>query len=141
MERENKKLKVNELTPTSRRFDITVKVLSLSEERSVKSSKDGKTHRVAEALVGDETGTVLMTLWDDDIDEVSSYEGETITLKNGYVTVFRGSLRLNKGRYGSIEKSGEINEVNEENNISEKEVEVPGFSWRRRSFNRRRKRY
>ncbi len=116
-------IKIGNLTANSRNVNLRVKVLSVGEERTVTSRRDDALHRVAEALVGDETGTVLMTLWDDKIDLIREREGSTVVLKNCYVGVFRNSMRLNIGRYGSVEDSSEeIEEVNEENNISEKRV-------------------
>jgi len=45
------------------------------------------------------------------------------------VNLFRGSLRLNIGRYGSAEKvEQEIDEINTENNLSMKQY---GDSYRR----------
>jgi len=58
-------------------------------------------HRVADALVGDETGCVVLTLWDDNIDKVN--EEATLQITNGYVNLFRGNMRLNIGRYGSFQ--------------------------------------
>jgi len=118
-------MKVGDLSATSRNVNVKVKVVSIGEERTVSSRIDDRTHRVAEALVGDETGTILMTLWDDNIDLLREKEGSTILVKNGYIGVFRNSLRLNLGRYGSIEDSSEeITEVNEENNLSEQKIET-----------------
>lgn len=129
---ESRLVKVRELNTSSRGFDIRVKVLEVGSEKTVVSRHDGMGHRVAEALVGDETGVIKMTLWDDNIDTVREHEGSTIVVKNGYVSVFRNSLRLNVGRRGSVEKSEEeIEEVNEENNLSEQRI--PGF---RRGFRR-----
>jgi len=136
--------KVEELNPGSKWFTITVKVLEVNEEKTVFSRRDGNEHRVADALVGDETGTVYLSLWDEDIDKVKEREGSTITIKNGYVTVYKGSMRLSVGRFGQIEDAEkEIETVNNENNISEKEVKNfrsrrrPGFSRRRFSRQRR----
>jgi replication factor A1 len=65
------------------------------------SRQDGTTHRVLDALCGDETRAIYMTLWDENIDKVN--EGDTLNVKNGYVRPFKGSMRLNIGRYGSLE--------------------------------------
>jgi len=109
-------LKISELRPRVR-VDTTFKVLEKSEPRV---TRDGK--KVTEALVGDDSGTVLMTLWEESIDEVEV--GKTYTLTNGYANLFRGSLRLTIGRMGSIEASEEdVGEVNTENNMSEKRYE------------------
>lgn len=120
--RELKEVKIADLTPRTRSFKVTFKVLSVGEERSVMSRRDGMEHRVADVLVGDETGTVIFSAWDSDIERMKDLVGETVTLKNGYVSLFRGSLRLGLGRYGSIEPANEnIDNVNAENNVSEKE--------------------
>ncbi len=125
-------VKVENLDPNSRRVNVTVKIVSKGEPRETVSRMDGSTHNVVDALVGDETGCLLMSLWDDNIEKVK--EGDVIDLKNGYVSLFKGSMRLNVGRYGSFEASEtKIEEVNSENNLSEKQFEQP----RRRPFYRR----
>ncbi len=55
-------VKVRDLTPQSKSVNLTVKVVSLGSPQSV-ASRDGGTRRVTEAVVGDETGTVLTTIW------------------------------------------------------------------------------
>lgn len=127
-----REVRVSELRPNLRHITVTVKVLSVGGERRVISRFDGLEHRVAEALVGDETGTVLLSLWDGDIEEVKQHEGETITLRNCYVTEYRGSMRLSLGRYGKVEEPiREIEEVNERNNMSNKPVRGYGGGRRR----------
>ncbi len=129
-DRELKKVKIADITPSTRRFEVTFKVLEVGEERSVFSRRDNTEHRVADVLVGDETGTAIFSAWDDNIEKMKDMVGDTVTLKNGYVSVYRGSMRLSTGRYGSLEPANEeIGEVNKDNNISEKEVES---SWRPR---------
>lgn len=131
---EIEEVKVGDLGPNSRRFTVTVKVLSVGEEKTVFSRRDGAEHRVAEALVGDETGTILLSLWDEDIDKLREKEGSSITIRNGYVTVFRDSMRLSLGRFGQVEEPlREIEEVDESNNLSERRVTRPP---RRQSFRR-----
>jgi len=112
--------KIRDLTTYSRRVNLVAKILEMGDVREVSSSSDGQLHRVAEALVGDETGTVLLTLWDENIDRFGV--GDVVEVENGYAGTFRGSLRLNVGKYGNIEKKNvTIEEVNTENNLSERE--------------------
>ena len=114
-------MKINEIKPYGKKIDVTVKVESKAEPREVVARLDNTTHRVTEALVGDETGCVLLTLWDDSIDTVE--EGKAYTITNGYSTTFKNSLRLNIGRYGKIEASTEnLEKIGKENNLSEKEL-------------------
>lgn len=132
-------MKVEKLTPNSREVNTIVKVVSKSEVRNV-TGRDYSVHRVADASVGDETGCVVLTLWDDNIDKIN--EEATIRVTNGYVNLFRGNMRLNIGRYGSFEILEEtpITEVNTENNLSEKrcEQERRYRSYRRPRYGERR---
>lgn len=116
-------VKVGELTPASRAVNVKAKVVSKSEVRNISAGRDGAPHNVCDALVGDETGSVYLTLWDDNIEKIN--EGDTISVGNGYVTLFRGNMRLNIGRYGTIEAAKEpmTGEVNTENNLSNKVYE------------------
>ena len=59
---------VSDLRPKLREVNLKFKVVEKSEPREVTSQKDGSTHKVAEAVIGDETGNIKMTLWDDQID-------------------------------------------------------------------------
>ena len=112
-------MKVSELRPRSRNVNINVKVLEKGEVREVESRRDGSSHRVSESKVGDETGVVLLTLWDDSIDKLE--EGRTYQIKNAYTTLFKGNIRLNIGKYGNFEEIDlDIPEVNENNNVSDK---------------------
>jgi len=127
---ENEELvKVETLSPNSRGVNIIVKVVSKGEIRSV-TGRDYSVRRVADVLVGDETGCLYMTLWDDKIDAIN--EEATLNITNGYINLFRGNMRLNIGKYGSYELMDDspITEVNTENNLSDKKYE------QERRFNR-----
>lgn len=134
-------LKVEGLKPSLRNVNVIVKVVDIGQPRGVFVRRDSSEHRVAEALVGDETGRILLNLWDDQIDSFGL--NDVFEIKNGYTTLFRGSLRLNIGRYGTAEKvDTQIEEVNKENNVSEKRYEQA--RWYRSTklpFKRRRRRY
>lgn len=111
-------VKIGELNPSSRAVNVLAKVLSKSEVRNVAAGRDGEPHKVSDALVGDETGCVYLTLWDDNIEKV--HDGDTVNIKNGYINLFRGNMRLNVGRYGTLEIAEQAlaGEVNTENNVS-----------------------
>ncbi len=113
---------VAELKPRMKNITITFKIIEIGAEREVSSRRDYTTHRVADAKVGDATGTVQVPLWDDVLDEVQP--GETYTLTNGYTGLFRGNLRLNIGRYGQLVVADEpIEEVNMDVDMSLEEHE------------------
>jgi len=139
-------VKIGTLNSYSRRIYTIAKVVSKTEPREVSSRRDMSTHRVAEALVGDDTGSVYLTLWDDAIDEVE--EGQVLNIKNAYVNLFRGSMRLNLGRFGSYElvESAPFEEVNLDNNLSSKQFEQRrrddrggGYGGRDRRYSSRRR--
>ncbi len=117
------RVNVNDIKPGMKNIDVTVRVVEVFPAREVTSRKDGRTHTVEEVLVGDETGSVILSLWNDDVGKVQ--EGDVIRIENGYTTVVRGSIRLNVGKYGKIEHVEEDVEANTDNNISDKEVPQP----------------
>ena len=116
-------MSVSDLGPRSRKVNVKVKVVEMNEAREVTSRKDGSVNRVTEALVGDDTGVVFLTLWNDDIDRVSV--DSALKISNGYCNVFKNSLRLNIGRYGSIEEIEEDITANTDNNLSDRFFEQP----------------
>jgi replication factor A1 len=77
------------------------------------------------------TGSIYLTLWDDSIDAIE--EDMVLKLDNAYVNVFRGSMRLNLGRYGSFSVLDEtpFEDVELENNISDQQVEYQRRPYRR----------
>lgn len=123
-------VKVGELTPDSRAVNVLAKIISKSEIRDIAAGRDGAAHRVSDALVADETGCIYLTLWDDNITKVN--EGNTISVKNGYINLFRGNMRLNIGRYGTLEVSDQAlaGEANTENNKSNQVYEQPRRPFR-----------
>ena len=133
----SKLTKIGSLERYSRNIDTIVKVVSKNEPRVVTSRRDMSTHTVCEALIGDETGSIYLTLWDNDVENI--LEGQILSIKNAYVNMFRGSMRLNIGRQGSYELfEGEpFEEVNLDNNLSGKIYEQ--YRDNRRPFRRRRR--
>ncbi len=129
--------KVSELRPFQKKVELTVKVLEKNEIREVTSKLDNSSHKVTEALVGDESGIILLTLWDDMIEKVELEKSYKIA--NAYTSLFKNSLRLNIGRYGELTDSEEdLAEVNKENNVSDQEFEQRPrrFGNNNRSFNK-----
>lgn len=114
--------KVEKLTLDSKQVNTIVKVISKSQVREV-TGRDYSVRKVADALVGDETGCVYLTLWDDNIDKIN--EEATLRITNGYVNLLKGNMRLNIGKYGSFQvlEESPITQVNTENNLSNKRYE------------------
>ena len=83
-----------------KRVDVVAKVTEKSGTREVISRFKDEMHRVATAVISDATGTIKLTLWDDQIDQVNV--NDTVKIENGYITTFRGEIQLNVGRYGRL---------------------------------------
>lgn len=96
-------------------FNVNVagRVAQISEERSFNRS-DGTSGRVASVLLEDETGTVRLSLWDDDVDLKNELEtGSLLAVENGYTRESLGSVGLNAGGNSQIKINPEDVEVGE----------------------------
>ena len=111
--------KIKDLTPTSKQVNLLAKVVALGEQKEI-TPRYGSPRRLVEATIGDETGTVILTLWEDQINQVA--KDDVIQIDNGFVSLVRGHVRLNVGKYGTLAKSEqEIPEVNTTVDVSAQE--------------------
>lgn len=93
-------VKIKNLSSSSRKVNLIVKVLDIEPERQVKS-RSGREFRVADAKIADESGAMKLTAWEDMIDKISP--GDILKIQNAYVNEYRGALSLNIGKYGKYE--------------------------------------
>ena len=93
-------MKIKELRDGMKRVEVEAKVISKDATREVLSRYKDVVHRVANAAVSDGTGTIKLTLWNDQIEQVNV--NDNIKVENGYITTFRGEMQLNVGRYGKL---------------------------------------
>jgi replication factor A1 len=93
-------MKVKDLQNGMKRVNIAVKVLEKGEIREVQSRFKDERYKVATAVVSDDTGTIKLTLWNEQINQVNP--NDSIKIENGYVTSFKGELQLNIGKYGVL---------------------------------------
>lgn len=82
-----------------RGVNIRGEITEISETREV-MTRYGTTAKVATATLKDNSGSVKLTLWNEDIDKVTP--GSIVEVSNGYTTAFRGVLQLNIGRFGKL---------------------------------------
>jgi replication factor A1 len=83
-----------------KRVSVEAKVKEKSDPREVLSRFKDETHKVATAIIADETGTIKLPLWNEQINQVNV--NNTVKVENGYVTSFKGEIQLNVGRYGKL---------------------------------------
>lgn len=115
--------KVKDLSPSTKQVNLVAKVVSVGERRTI-DSKFGGSRTLCEAVVGDETGTVILSLWEAQIGQAGA--GDVLQVNNGYVSLVRGRIRLNVGKYGTLEKvAREVPEVNRTNDLSAAEHDAP----------------
>jgi replication factor A1 len=93
-------LKIKDLRDGMKRVSIGAKVTEKSDTREVKSRVKDQTYMVADAVIADETGSIKLTLWNEQIDQVNV--DDVVKVENGYVTSFRGEIQLNAGKYGKL---------------------------------------
>lgn len=122
---------IGALKPLEKNLTVVFKVTKRSNERKV-TNRSGNTQRVCDFTISDPTGTITLTLWNEDIDALQ--KDSVYKLSNGFANVFKNSLQLSKGRDGIITEDDTVFEaINEENNRSAERIADP-----RRDSNRNR---
>ena len=94
-------MKIGELKSGMRNVSVTGKVESVGEPRTV-NLKAGGTNTVADAIISDETGSIKLSLWGDDINKVQP--GDRVLIENGYINTFKGEDSINIGKFGNLKK-------------------------------------
>ena len=88
------------------RSDVTLRgqVLDTEPIRTF-DRDDGTEGRVANLVLGDETGRLRVTLWDDKADLAEEFDArESVEVVDGYVRERDGDLELHVGRQGTVDR-------------------------------------
>ncbi|KAJ7552531.1 hypothetical protein O6H91_06G059400 [Diphasiastrum complanatum] len=118
-------VKVDQLRPGTSGHTLTVKVVSskLVLQKARPDGTQARSVRIAECIVGDDTGVIVFTARNDQVDLLK--EGATVILRNAKIDMFRGSMRLAVDKWGRIEViEPEDFVVKEDNNLSLVEYEL-----------------
>ena len=79
------------------------------------SKRDGSIGKVASMTIGDETGKIRVTLWDDRAENAVDFApGDVLKVINGYTRESYGKLEVHVGNRGAIERCTERIEFTEE---------------------------
>ncbi|XP_058091677.1 uncharacterized protein At4g28440-like isoform X1 [Magnolia sinica] len=117
--------KVDQLRPGTSGHTLTVKVVS-SKMVLQKGRPDGpqvRQMRIAECLVGDETGMIVFTARNEQVDLMKP--DTTVILRNAKIDMFKGSMRLAVDKWGRVEVTDPADfTVKEDNNLSLVEYEL-----------------
>jgi replication factor A1 len=91
---------IKDLADGMKRVSIEAKVVDKGDPREVRSKYKDETYRIVDAVVADETGSIKLTLWNEQIEQVNI--GDNLKIENGYVTSFKGEIQLNVGKFGKM---------------------------------------
>ncbi len=91
---------IKDLQDGMKRVSVEAQVVDKGDVREVKSRYKDETYRIVDAVVADETGSIKLTLWNDQIEQVNV--GDKIKIENGYVTSFKSEIQLNVGKFGKL---------------------------------------
>jgi replication factor A1 len=120
---------ISDLTLRQGNVEVSGTIKEIGEVKTF--SKFGRDLRVADSVLEDESGTIKLSLWNEDIDRFKA--GDKVKIVNGYVNEFQGEKQLTAGKYGRIEKEGAggeeeaasqaSEETGTDNNAAEEEVD------------------
>jgi replication factor A1 len=79
--------------------NLQAKIWEVADSKHV-VTRYGNNASVAKVLIGDETGTIKLCLWNGQIAAVST--GDTVQIENARVSAFRGERQLNLGKKGTL---------------------------------------
>lgn len=99
-------VKIEDLRVGMKKVNVVAEVLETAKPSKVHTQfRDNAL--VSNATIGDETGKILLCLWDQQVDAVST--GESIEVANAHVASFKGERQLRLGKNGKITKLENIN--------------------------------
>lgn len=112
-----RELQVENLVSGLRSVNLRARVVRIFEPREFESK--GKKGKVANIIVGDGTGTVRLSLWNEEVELIEKEkikEGDVVEVSGGYVkTDNRGQpeLRTGRGEIGVVEEETDLPKVEE----------------------------
>lgn len=91
-------MNISELRPGTGSVNIEAEVVSIEATREI--NKYGRKLRVANAMIKDDSGSITLVLWNDQIDTVG--QGSKIKIENGYVNEWQSKPQLTLGKFGKL---------------------------------------
>ena len=102
--RQSNGLQIRDLRSGMAQVCLKAKVLEIPKPVLV-YTRYGNYASVANALIADETGTIRLCLWNEQIQSISA--GDTIQIENARASTFKGQRQLNIGRKGLLSSIAE----------------------------------
>ncbi len=127
--------KISSLKEGEDNVNVRVRVIKTMEPKVIETRKGPRT--ISEAIVGDETGRIKLTLWGKHAGSLK--EGQAVEVSGAWTTSYRGEVQLNVGYRGEV-KEVEEGEVPQEEEIPEETPKAQGSyrsgysGYKKRSF-------
>ncbi len=121
--------KISDIKDGMGSINVVGRLLDISDIRSF-NRKDGSKGRVGNVTIGDDTGKIRITLWDDKADKMTELcPGDAIEIINGYARSnnFNQQVEIQIGNHGLIRKT-EISVKYQENFTAIEDI-IPGESY------------
>ncbi|KAL3615099.1 hypothetical protein CASFOL_040760 [Castilleja foliolosa] len=122
-------VKVESLKPGTNGHNMVVKVVNADTVLDKKPRNptfrgpQNQNTKIAECLIGDETGTILFTARNDQVELMKP--GNTVIIRNAKIDMFKGSMRMVVDKWGLVEITEPATfVVKEDNNLSLVEYEL-----------------
>lgn len=87
----NPNVKINELKPGIENISIRGRVISAGPPKTIQTKNGLRT--ISEAVLGDETGRVRVTLWGKHAGTLK--EGDVVEIRNAWTSAYRGEVQVN----------------------------------------------
>ena len=92
-------MEIKDIQARQGNIDVVFTIVSKDEPRTFE--KFGKEGRVCNAKGKDDSGEITLTLWNEQIDEVSI--GDKVHVQNGWCSEYRDQKQLSTGKFGKLE--------------------------------------
>ena len=90
---------IKDLRPGMTKVNLKAKILEIAEPQRV-VTRYGNNANIVKVLIGDESGTIKLCLWNEQIDNV--IKGDTVQIENAHASAFRGERQLALGKKGTL---------------------------------------
>ncbi len=112
--------KIGGLKPGIENINIRGRIISVSPPRTIQTKSGLRT--ISEAVIGDETGRVKVTLWGKHAGTLK--EGEAVEIRNAWTSAYKGEVQVNVSSKTELQVIGD-DEVPPIDQIPEEFVKAP----------------
>jgi replication factor A1 len=106
-------LSIKDLRAGMRQVNLKAKVLEIPSPKSV-FTRFGNYASVVNVLIADDTGTIKLCLWNEQIGSISI--GDIIQIRNARMSMFRGEKQLNIGKDGTLSNADDVGSQSSDGN-------------------------